>query len=74
MCSETSSQYECMCREGYYGVLCEHLDPCLPKPCQNGGSCTNLTDTTFSCVCPPGYTGEYQLTAPLIEQRERLVK
>lgn len=78
MASEMSGQYECMCPEGYYGVTCEHRDPCLPNPCQHGGSCTNLTHTSFSCVCPSGYTGEdqagYQLIATLTKQIEYLVK
>ncbi|XP_050718960.1 uncharacterized protein LOC126999882 isoform X3 [Eriocheir sinensis] len=54
---EKSQQYECVCPEGYYGVTCEHQDPCVPNPCNDRGSCNKLSHANFSCVCHPGYTG-----------------
>ena len=31
-------------------------DECLSEPCQNGGTCVDNVNS-FSCVCPPGLTG-----------------
>ena len=33
------------------------LDPCDPNLCQNGGTCVNISITTFECTCPEGYSG-----------------
>lgn len=33
-------------------------DPCLSKPCKNGGTCINEGYNTFECKCAPGYVGE----------------
>jgi hypothetical protein len=32
-------------------------DPCVPDPCQNGGTCQFVTITEYACDCAPGYTG-----------------
>ncbi len=32
------------------------VDLCDPNPCQNGGMCTSMGNT-FTCVCPPEFTG-----------------
>ena len=32
------------------------IDDCSPKPCQNGGSCTDLVNA-YQCTCAAGYTG-----------------
>ena len=32
------------------------IDDCLPSPCENGGTCTDLVDD-FSCDCAAGFTG-----------------
>ena len=29
-------------------------DPCLPNPCQNGGTCQSLGTYGFACLCPTG--------------------
>uniref|UniRef100_A0A914WK11 Uncharacterized protein n=1 Tax=Plectus sambesii TaxID=2011161 RepID=A0A914WK11_9BILA len=39
------------------------FDPCAPKPCMNGGTCSSTTntktqETTFECTCSPGYSGD----------------
>ena len=36
---------------------CSDIDDCASKPCQNGGSCSDMFNG-YSCSCAPGYTGE----------------
>lgn len=38
------------------GKNCEFPNLCYPSPCANGATCQDL-DTTYVCLCPPGYTG-----------------
>ncbi|XP_078658283.1 receptor-type tyrosine-protein phosphatase delta-like [Branchiostoma floridae x Branchiostoma belcheri] len=33
-------------------------DPCYDGPCQNGGICTHIGYTSFSCACSGGWTGD----------------
>lgn len=35
--------------------LLQKADPCASFPCEQGGTCTKLSDSTFSCSCVPGY-------------------
>ena len=30
---------------------------CQTNPCQNGGTCTDLSSRSFQCTCPAGFTG-----------------
>ncbi|XP_030848243.1 fibropellin-1-like isoform X12 [Strongylocentrotus purpuratus] len=47
----------CVCEEGYTGILCT-MGPCDSDPCVNGGTCTySAGDTTFTCSCPPPLGG-----------------
>ena len=47
--------YECSCKEGYFGRRCENVvDLCLPGPCQNGATCVNLL-TDYNCTCSPEF-------------------
>ncbi|XP_033126206.1 neurogenic locus notch homolog protein 1-like [Anneissia japonica] len=55
--------YVCQCTNCYGGEFCEFakpvFNPCFNpdnNPCSNGGTC-DFTDCTFTCICPPGYTG-----------------
>ena len=50
---------ECTCDSGWGGRDCsvDIADNCLSEPCENGGVCSDGTDT-FSCDCPPGWTGD----------------
>ncbi len=33
------------------------INPCDPNPCQNGGSCHNNGDGSYTCDCAPGFVG-----------------
>ena len=49
----------CVCNGGFTGTHCETpliFDFCTPNPCQNGGSCTRLTDG-FNCSCIKAFKG-----------------
>lgn len=51
--------WECLCNEGWGGLFCnQDLNFCTNhKPCQNGGTCFNTGQGSYTCQCPPGYTG-----------------
>lgn len=54
--------YSCSCEDGFVGSHCEHqLDICLSAPCNNGGTCYNVQNTSSSviCTCPSGFSGTY---------------
>ena len=40
-----------------YFVSFSEIDECASNPCQNGGTCTDLT-SSFLCVCPVGFIGD----------------
>ena len=42
----------------FYGVCQTPASPCSISPCQNGGTCTDESDQTFSCECSAGYGGQ----------------
>ena len=50
---------ECTCDSGWGGRDCsvDIADNCLSEPCENGGVCSDGINT-FSCDCPPGWTGD----------------
>ena len=43
---------------GYFGINCQNvLTPCNSSPCNNNGTCTDLRNGLYTCVCAYGYTG-----------------
>ena len=56
-CMDGNMTFTCKCAAGFIGKNCFELDACHLKPCENGGTCTNEQHGTFSCVCPPEWTG-----------------
>ena len=49
------NDYSCSCQPGYFGRNCEmEIDECLPRPCENGGTCTDLVNG-YRCDCPTDF-------------------
>lgn len=52
----SSESYTCSCRDGYWGIACEHECPGSPSaPCFNNGFCNK---TTGLCLCNPNWRGD----------------
>lgn len=50
--------FHCECPPGFTASQCDvDINECEPDPCQNGGTCADLTDS-FKCICQSGYTGK----------------
>ncbi|XP_033106905.1 IgGFc-binding protein-like [Anneissia japonica] len=63
-CGVSDGQFGCFCPYGFIGngTYCE-VDPCIPNPCNNSGSCIPNNDLDadplYICQCPRGFTGEH---------------
>lgn len=56
---------QCVCAPGWTGEFCQFVgDACAIKPntCLNGATCVTTSQPSsppqFTCVCPPGFSGE----------------
>lgn len=51
--------WDCLCNEGWGGLFCnQDLNYCTNhKPCRNNGTCFNTGQGSYTCNCPPGFTG-----------------
>ncbi len=63
-CTSGGGRVTCGCFSGYHGSDCSETSsplpsPCSSNPCQHGGTCSSLSSpsSSYSCECPPGYTG-----------------
>lgn len=53
------------CAPGFLGEYCQHMDPCQPGYCLNGGNCSVSmlagvpVPGSATCTCPLGFTGQH---------------
>ncbi|XP_038597013.1 delta-like protein 4 [Tachyglossus aculeatus] len=54
-----SIPWQCTCDEGWGGLFCDQdLNYCTHHtPCKNGATCSNTGQGSYTCSCPPGFTG-----------------
>ncbi|XP_053479343.1 delta and Notch-like epidermal growth factor-related receptor [Ictalurus furcatus] len=56
------STFYCQCDVGYSGIFCEEFDACYTNPCENNGTCSDITQRheghDYTCNCPPGFEGQ----------------
>uniref|UniRef100_A0A8C9V4C8 Sushi, nidogen and EGF like domains 1 n=1 Tax=Scleropages formosus TaxID=113540 RepID=A0A8C9V4C8_SCLFO len=56
-CITGNPSFTCSCLAGFTGRRCQiDVDECASYPCQNGGICTDQTNS-FICQCPLGFKG-----------------
>ncbi|KAL4630710.1 sushi, nidogen and EGF-like domain-containing protein 1 [Arapaima gigas] len=57
-CIKGNPSFTCSCLAGFAGRRCQiDDDECASYPCQNGGTCTDQTNS-FICQCPLGFRGQ----------------
>ena len=75
---EFTSEYECICDDGYVGTQCEFEDCDLDNgKCLNGGKCNNTNPDywedgvdPFICNCPPFYHEQRCQTYLCIDEKD----
>lgn len=57
LCQDQFNEFNCSCRAGWEGKVCEsEIDECSSGPCAYG-TCTDLL-ADYQCDCEPGYAGK----------------
>ena len=57
-CSDNEDSFECICKPGFTGELCQtNIDDCMGVNCGNGRCVDGVN--SFQCTCDTGYTGEH---------------
>ena len=63
--SASGDPFDCVCRPGFLLPDCHKpLDPCSPNPCVNNGICVASSNTSFTCLCPLGFSNSTCSTPP----------
>ncbi|XP_057711322.1 zonadhesin, like isoform X4 [Corythoichthys intestinalis] len=57
VCQAKSCKPGFVCAIYDYRRDCHRAGPCLSSPCLNGGTCLEIDDQSYSCLCAPGYEG-----------------
>ncbi|KTF92353.1 hypothetical protein cypCar_00008339 [Cyprinus carpio] len=69
ICLNTPGSYRCNCQPSFTGPHCEtDYVPCFPSPCLNGGTCRQMTDTTYICHCLPAQVGVGQFCTDDVDE------
>ena len=53
-CLIVEADYSCNCDSDFIGEFCEYENPCLSRPCQNGGICIP-NGPEYACDCKKPY-------------------
>ena len=60
-------QFECDCKNGYRGTVCDETDYCANQNCNGNGQCSN-TGTAFQCQCDEGIFNLVKFTTHLYNE------
>ena len=55
--SYVESDFLLQSHEVFFRLGSGPVDPCAAQPCLNGGQCVP-TESTYQCLCPPGFDGQ----------------